>query len=156
MERSLRAKLPGGRFENTDSAHRHIMQAVRGKGNRTTEMRLRASLAASGIAGWRLNARDIKGAPDFYFQHERLAVFVDGCFWHGCLTCGHIPKKRSGFWQAKIQRNRERDVETTNALRNQGIAVVRLWEHELSKQLRLCTHKLRKRLTKRRQELRPK
>jgi DNA mismatch endonuclease (patch repair protein) len=60
-----------------------------------------------------------------------LAVFVDGCFWHGCPQCGHVPKTRSPFWEAKFQRNRMRDARNARKLRQLGVCVIRVWEHSL-------------------------
>lgn len=78
-----------------------------------------------------MHVLDLPGKPDFFFPSEKLAVFVDGCFWHGCPTCGHVPKSNSAFWRAKIQRNRERDESATEKLEAIGIKVIRFWEHEL-------------------------
>jgi len=154
MERKLREKLPGGRFTEVKPQHSQIMKGVRGKGNRTTEARFRAALVSSGVRGWRTNVREIKGSPDFYFPEERLAVFIDGCFWHGCNTCGHIPKKNRSFWEAKIDRNRERHMETAKALRRQGVSVLRFWEHEVADSLTICISKTRQRLARSRSHLR--
>lgn len=74
---------------------------------------------------------DIVGKPDFFFPTERLAVFVDGCFWHGCPNCGHVPSQNRLFWAAKIARNRERDTLKNRQLRVLGIGVQRFWECEL-------------------------
>lgn len=153
MERKLRDKLPDGRFVGVKPQHSRIMKGVRGKGNRTTEVRFSAALVAAGISGWQVNVREIKGSPDFYFPEERLAVFVDGCFWHGCNTCGHIPRKNRPFWKAKIERNRERDLHTTAALRRQGVSVLRFWEHEVAESPKACVSKTRKRLMRRRHQL---
>ena len=153
MERKLRDKLPGGIFADVKPQHARIMKGVRGKGNRTTEARFRAALAASGVAGWQLNVRRLTGTPDFYFTNERLAIFVDGCFWHGCETCGHIPSKNRPFWQAKIDRNRERDRRNTAMLRNQGVSVLRFWEHEVAASPRECVTRTQKRLVLRRRQL---
>ena len=70
--------------------------------------------------------------PDFVFRRERLAVFVDGCFWHGCPEHFRRPKSRQKFWDAKFARNQERDRLVTRALRAAGWRVLRLWEHELA------------------------
>jgi DNA mismatch endonuclease (patch repair protein) len=70
--------------------------------------------------------------PDFVFRAHRLAVFVDGCFWHGCPEHFTRPKSRQKFWDAKIARNQARDAEVTQALRKNGWRVLRLWEHELA------------------------
>jgi DNA mismatch endonuclease (patch repair protein) len=71
------------------------------------------------------------GKPDFFFPAKRLAVFVDGCFWHGCPRCGHTPRTRTGFWATKLLRNRERDTWVNSTLRKNGVHVIRLWEHAI-------------------------
>jgi DNA mismatch endonuclease (patch repair protein) len=71
--------------------------------------------------------------PDFVFRARRVAVFVDGCFWHGCPRHYRRPGSRRAFWDAKIARNQERDREVTRALRRAGWTVLRVWEHELAK-----------------------
>lgn len=149
MERKLREALPNGMFEDVKPTHSRMMKAVRGRGNRTTEARFRAALVASGVSGWKLNFREIKGSPDFYFPSEKVAVFLDGCFWHGCEDCGHIPQKNRAFWHAKIARNKERDSRNTAILRRQGISVLRFWEHEIRDSLHLCVTKTRRRLGER-------
>lgn len=142
MERILKKHLPGGQFHDVKPTHRRLMQGVSGKGNRTTEARLRAGLARAGVRGWKINYRPVTGTPDFFFPQEQVSVFVDGCFWHGCPTCGHIPKKRSSFWTAKIDRNRQRDDERSALLRKQGIRVLRFWEHDLKASLNKCVLKI--------------
>lgn len=130
MEKWLKAFLPGGVFANVSSTRSRSMSRVRGKHNRTTEQALRMGLVRCAIRGWQMH-RELPGRPDFYFVDERLAVFVDGCFWHGCGRCGHVPRTRNKFWNAKLNRNRERDKQTTGRLKSQGISVVRIWEHRL-------------------------
>jgi DNA mismatch endonuclease (patch repair protein) len=142
MERALRAHLPGGKFEGTTPQRSRTMQAVRGTGNRTTERRLRLGLVRAGAKGWKVRPVGLAGKPDFFFASRKLAVFVDGCFWHGCPRCGHLPRSNSAFWKAKIERNRERDKRTSANLREQGISVVRFWEHELQNQLEKCIEKI--------------
>jgi len=134
----LRETLPGGEFPTVRPVHRKIMQAVRGKGNSTTEARFRAALAKAGISGWRANCKLVSGSPDIFFPNARLAIFLDGCFWHGCDLCGHTPKKNSQFWGSKITRNKERDKRTTALLRRKGISVVRFWEHDILNSLQDC------------------
>jgi DNA mismatch endonuclease (patch repair protein) len=107
------------------------MSAIRGKGNKTTELVVRMSLVRSRVSGWEMHPNDIKGKPDFYFRTQRAAVFVDGCFWHGCETCGHTPHTRSEFWKAKFERNHARDLATVVALSKSKIKVLRVWEHQL-------------------------
>jgi len=142
VEKILRKKLPKGRFVRVKPAHRRLMQGVRGKGNRTTEARLRGALARAGIRGWKMHYSGLRGRPDFFFPAKSVAVFVDGCFWHGCRECGHIPSKNAGFWKAKISRNRQRDKRTTAELEKSGCVVLRFWEHDLRDSLRDCVDRI--------------
>ena len=107
------------------------MARVRSKGNRSTEVKAKATLQERGIEGWIQHPSDIKGHPDFYFPAARLMVFVDGCFWHACPKCGRIPKSRTEFWRCKIEGNRRRDFSVNRSLRKQGYHVMRVWEHAL-------------------------
>lgn len=109
-----------------------VMAQVRSQRNRSTEWRLRACLIRGGIRGWTLNPSDISGKPDFAFRNERVLVFVDGCYWHGCPTCYRRPSSHTEYWDAKVQRNRARDVKTTAQLKQDGWRVLRIWEHQLS------------------------
>lgn len=68
--------------------------------------------------------------PDIVFLRERLAVFVDGCFWHSCPLHGNSPRTNAGYWGPKLQRNRERDMLVTAALESDGWTVIRVWEHD--------------------------
>lgn len=152
MERKLREKLPEGKFVDVELKHTRIMKGVLSKGNYTTEARFRVALMSAGLSGWRQNVREAKGTPDFYFFRERLAVFIDGCFWHGCTRCGHIPKKNRPFWKYKIDRNRERDFHNTATLRNQGISVLRFWEHEVANSPKSCALQTARRLIQRKRQ----
>ena len=106
------------------------MAAVRSTGNRETELKLVAILRNVGIKGWRRHA-DIPGRPDFVFPVERLAVFVDGCFWHGCPQHCRMPEANGRYWQEKIARNIRRDRVTVHTLKAAGWRVIRLWGHAL-------------------------
>jgi len=108
-----------------------LMSKVRSKGNQSTEKAVESSLRANKITGWKKHPKNVVGRPDFYFPVVRLAVFVDGCFWHACPKCGRIPKSRVEFWATKIAGNRQRDNRTRRQLWNDGFAVMRVWEHEL-------------------------
>jgi DNA mismatch endonuclease (patch repair protein) len=118
------------------------MAAVKSHGNKTTELKLRMALVRGGISGWVVQPRGLPGNPDFYFPGRSLAVFVDGCFWHGCGRCGHIPKTNQAFWKAKIGRNRARHRKVKRLLKAEGIGALRLWEHELKKDLRRCVERI--------------
>lgn len=127
-----------------------IMSKVRSKGNRSTERRLRALLAGAGIKGWRTNARDIMGTPDVAFEKKRLAIFVDGCFWHGCPKCYRRPKSKRKFWDAKVVENRARDRRVTRKLKKDGWDVIRLFECEFQANREYLLKRIRKRPTTRR------
>ena len=107
-----------------------VMARIRGRGNRTTEVRLAAVFRAHGITGWR-RQYPLPGRPDFAFPARRLAVFVDGCFWHGCPRHATWPKQNAAFWRAKILANRARDRAVGRELRARGWRVLRLWQHAL-------------------------
>lgn len=109
-----------------------VMARIRGKGNKATELRLVTFMRAAGITGWRRN-QPLFGKPDFVFAKLRLAVFVDGCFWHGCPLHATKPKQNAKFWREKIARNQVRDRLVTRTLRAKGWRVLRLWEHELTR-----------------------
>ncbi|MGC8491104.1 MAG: very short patch repair endonuclease [Syntrophobacteraceae bacterium] len=153
MEKFLKDKLLGGAFPEVEPLHTRIMKAVRGKGNRTTEQIFEKALVTSGIQNWEMHTRSIRGCPDFFFPNERIAVFLDGCFWHGCNRCGHIPKKNNAFWAAKISRNKERDAKTNATNRRHGISVLRFWEHRIRDDLEGCVSLLQKRIQERRQKV---
>lgn len=108
-----------------------VMAAIKSKGNKGTELKLIAILRERGIIGWRRNQK-FPGKPDFVFRREQLAVFVDGCFWHGCRWHCRMPKSRKGFWTPKIARNKERDREVGRLLRKRFWRVLRIWEHSLN------------------------
>lgn len=117
-----------------------LMAKVRGRGNLTTEQALAKLLRAQGWSGWRrqqvVRGRTAAGErfqvrPDFVFAIRRLAVFVDGCFWHGCPRHGTRPQGNAAFWREKFRRNRVRDRRDTLRLRRADWRVLRLWEHEL-------------------------
>lgn len=108
-----------------------VMSKVKSKRNRSTEWRLRGLLIRSGLRGWQVGPRDLPGAPDFVFRAERLVIFTDGCFWHGCPRCRKVPSSNTGYWDRKIARNRRRDKSVSRALRGQGWTVLRFWEHDL-------------------------
>ena len=108
-----------------------VMARVRSHGNRTTELALARRLRERGIKGWRRRQK-VFGKPDFIFRPARVAVFVDGCFWHGCPRHGTFPVKRRAFWRKKFAANRARDRRVNRELRRRGWRVARIWEHQLN------------------------
>lgn len=116
--------------DRTKECRSRTMAQVRSRGNRSTELRLIALMKAHAIKGWRRHL-PLPGKPDFTFPTERLAVFVDGCFWHGCPTCYRAPADNRDYWCAKVKRNRKRDREVVRELEARGWRVLRIWEHAL-------------------------
>ena len=106
-----------------------IMSRIRGKGNLKTELALVGLFRKHGIRGWRRDSRLI-GRPDFIFPRLRVAVFVDGCFWHGCPDHGTQPKSNAAWWAEKIRSNMKRDRDTDSRLAVEGWTLIRIWEHE--------------------------
>lgn len=106
------------------------MSRVRGRGNERTEIALMRIFRRHKIIGWRRNQK-LFGHPDFVFREQRLAIFVDGCFWHGCPKHGSYPAIHRAFWIRKLGRNRERDKLVNKVLAKQGWKVLRIWEHDL-------------------------
>ena len=119
-----------------------IMAAVKGKGNRSTEWKIRSRLISAGISGWSLHNKNLFGTPDFTFEKQKVAVFLDGCFWHGCKSCKNIPTSNRKFWLQKIEQNKKRDRLVNKKLRRMGWKVVRFWEHKIKKNPIGCTEKI--------------
>lgn len=110
---------------------RKTMQAVKGRGTKL-EKSLWAMLAGMGVKGWKKNASNIIGKPDVVFFSQRVAVFIDGCFWHGCPYCQRkLPRTNQEYWERKIRRNVELSQLYNRKLREVGWTVVRIWEHEM-------------------------
>lgn len=107
------------------------MSAIRKRGNRSTEWKLRSALMRARLSGWIMHDRSVLGCPDFWFHKQRLAVFVDGCFWHGCQNCCRLPEQNAPYWHPKIAGNIARDRSHNARLRRSGIRVLRIWEHTL-------------------------
>jgi DNA mismatch endonuclease (patch repair protein) len=110
------------------------MQANR-RADTKPEIELRAALHARGLRFRKdflvRTSSGVKTKVDVAFTRAQIAVFVDGCFWHGCPEHGVIPRANSHYWEPKLNRNRKRDREVTASLESDGWTVVRFWEHEL-------------------------
>ena len=112
---------------------RKTMKAVKEKGTKP-ERQIWASLAGKGIRGWRKNATDIFGKPDIVFDNQKVAIFIDGCFWHRCPICQRkLPRTNKDYWERKINRNVELAEQYRQELENSGWRVFRIWEHEVKK-----------------------
>jgi DNA mismatch endonuclease, patch repair protein len=142
MYKALRVYCPVVMDTFSKNERSQIMAAVRAKNGRSTERKLRALLVSAGIHGWRFQSLDLAGKPDFIFPNKKVALFVDGCFWHGCVCCYRRPHSRRRYWDAKVARNKARDRAVNRALRKQGWSVLRIWEHALKKTPALCIYRV--------------
>ncbi len=116
----------------TPQRRSRIMGLVRSTGNASTEQRIARLLRTERITGWRRGSRMI-GSPDFVWRNQRVALFVDGCFWHGCPRHGHTPRSHIAYWASKLARNKSRDRSVARTLRQRGWRILRIWEHELTR-----------------------
>jgi len=120
-------------FRMTSPERSALMSRIRGS-DTTPELILRRRLWADGLR-YRLKYKVPTGRPDLVFPGARVAVFVDGCFWHGCPDHYVRPRSRSTFWAQKLAENVERDQRQTRELESAGWKVVRIWEHEIHEAL---------------------
>jgi DNA mismatch endonuclease (patch repair protein) len=104
-----------------------IMSTIRGK-NTKSELALKEVLTSLHFT---YQPKGIYGNPDFANRKEKVAIFIDGCFWHGCRKHFKLPTSNEEFWRKKIERNIRRDREVTRSLRRDGWRVIRVWEHDL-------------------------
>lgn len=107
-----------------------VMSAIRSTSNKTTEMKMLYFLKKAKITGWRRHLK-LTGRPDFTWRKKKVALFVDGCFWHGCKKCYKAPASNTPYWKQKIFRNRARDKQINKALRSSGWTVMRVKECQL-------------------------
>ncbi len=108
--------------------------------NTAPEIALRRALWKAGVRGWRLHAKDVSGKPDVVFRGKRVAVFVDGAFWHGHPD--HYWGQSGAFWDAKIARNRERDERVNRELAADGWTVLRFWDFEVARDAQACADRV--------------
>lgn len=121
-----------------------VMSRIRGKGNKDTEMLLAQMLRANRVSGWRRNS-PVFGKPDFIFPKAKVAVFVDGCFWHACSKHSNIPANNRDFWEKKLKLNIERDQKVVVTLRKLKWKVIRIWEHDLKRE-KYCISRIQRAL----------
>lgn len=112
-----------------------IMKNVKSSGNKSTEEKLIAYFRENSIVGWKRHY-DVKGHPDFVFLDKKIAIFVDGCFWHGHDCRNTRPSDNAEYWNKKRQKNQKHDNEVTALFQSRGWIVVRVWECELQKKNR--------------------
>lgn len=108
------------------------MRAIKSKNTKITELKLIQYFKANHITGWR-HSYKVKGHTDFVFLEKRIAIFVDGCFWHGHDCRNTRPADNAEYWAKKRQRNVDRDKEITARFEKRGWTVIRIWECELTR-----------------------
>jgi DNA mismatch endonuclease (patch repair protein) len=110
-----------------------IMRANKPQKNKSTELKLIQLFKKNGIKGWRRNYKIAGASPDFVFPNFKIAVFADGCFWHGhnCRTLK--PKSNQEYWNKKIKKNKERDKAIKKRIESRGWKVFRIWECQIQK-----------------------
>lgn len=126
--KSIRYRAPAA----SSPAVRETMRSI-GSADTSPELLLRRALHASGVR-YRKEIRPVPGIrckADVVFTGQKVCVFVDGCFWHGCPLHFRVPKANTSWWKEKIADNVERDLRQTKALEERGWTIVRLWEHEV-------------------------
>jgi len=117
-----------------------LMSRIRGRDTQPERL-LRKAVWALGLR-YRLQFRIGRIRPDLVFVGTKLAVFVDGCFWHGCPLHATMPKNNRDFWEKKLKRNYERDAENTQKLEAEGWRVLRIWEHEIATSPEDCARRV--------------
>lgn len=116
----------------TPKQRTYNMSRIRGK-NTAPEIKLRKMLFATGVRGYRIHYA-LPGKPDIVFVKKKIAIFIDGCFWHKCPVCFQEPETRKDFWMKKIQSNIDRDKKVNEQLKKDGWIVIRIWEHDIKKE----------------------
>ena len=128
--------------KSIDPVRTKIMKSNKGKNNRL-EQRLRFSLVSSGIKGFVLNSQNLPGSPDIAFPIQKVAIFINGCFWHRCPICKpKLPKTNRDFWENKFEANKKRDKLNNDLLLTMGWKVLVIWECEIKKDLGKCVTRI--------------
>lgn len=122
------------------------MSRVKNKNTKLEDM-FRKYIFTRGLKGYRIGRKNILGKPDLYFGKSKVAVFIDGCFWHKCPVCLSIPGSNYKFWEEKLNKNLARDLKVNDTLSCEGIRVQRFWGHEIKKDIDKCYRKLQKELS---------
>ena len=116
------------------------MSRIKGK-NTKPEIKLRKVLFKNGCRGFRVSSK-ITGKPDIVFTKKKIAVFIDGCYWHKCMKCFIKPKTKTKWWMEKINRNVTHDNEVDTQLKSYGWKVLRFWEHDINKSIDKVLNKM--------------
>lgn len=140
--RDGRAPIP------TSEATSRVMSANLGK-NTKPELALRKALRAIGLPGYRLHWKKASGRPDIAYPGRKIAIFVNGCYWHRCPHCDlPLPKSNTEFWMEKFKRNKERDAEKILKLEGEGWRVLVFWECEIKMDVFTCAGKVKEEISR--------
>lgn len=126
---------------HTKQQRSYNMSRIKGSGTKP-EIRFRKYIWKQGIRGYRVKSV-VRGKPDLYFPKNKVAVFIDGCFWHKCPQCFREPQSNKDFWSEKINKNMQRDLQVNKLLHKQNIREIRFWEHEVKQHIVECYDRLR-------------
>ena len=112
--------------------------------NTKPELNLRRSLYADGVRGYRLNWKKAPGTPDIAFPGKKIAIFINGCYWHRCPHCElPLPKTNKEFWKEKFDKNIKRDIKKEKELLDLGWIVLVFWECKIKTNMKDCTNKVK-------------
>ncbi len=112
--------------------------------NTKPELNLRRSLYADGVRGYRLNWKKAPGTPDIAFPGKKIAIFINGCYWHRCPHCElPLPKTNKEFWKEKFDKNIKRDIKKEKELLDLGWIVLVFWECKIKTNMKDCTNKIK-------------
>lgn len=129
---------------HTKQQRSYNMSCVKSR-NTKLEVSFRKALFARGLKGYRVTAK-LPGKPDIVFTRYKIAIFIDGCFWHKCAKCFSLPSSNRGFWESKINANVVRDKKNNRKLKNMGYCVIRFWEHDIKSNIDKCVDKVEKKI----------
>ena len=120
-----------------------VMSSIRAK-NTKPEITLRKALWKNGLSGYRLHWKKVAGKPDIAYPKRKIAIFVNGCFWHRCPYCNpSFPKTHIRFWKQKFKKNAERDLRKTQELQSLGWKVLIIWECQINESLQDCINRIK-------------
>lgn len=126
----------------TNESVSKIMSSNKAK-NTKPELLVRKALWQNGLRGYRLHPKNIPGKPDIAFIGKKIAIFVNGCYWHRCPKCNYpIPKSNSEFWENKFSKNIERDKRKVKELEELGWKVITIWECKLYPNIELLINEI--------------
>jgi len=125
----------------TKKQRSYCMSQIKNKDTKI-ELNFRKYIYKKNLRGYRIKNKII-GKPDLYFPRKKIAVFIDGCFWHKCPKCYKKPKSNIKFWEKKIRENKKRDKAVNRAIKKSGMKLLRFWEHQVKKNPEACFVKIK-------------